>query len=311
MKILVTGGCGNIGKYMVEVFSKKGHRQKVVDIDKEGLEKLDFPNVETLAGDISDREFIFEAVKDMDAIVHLAWSFSNDPMELFDVDVRGYVNLLDAALEFGVEHVVNASTAVAYGKPQYSPVDEKHPRIVEEARKPMYALAKLATEKLSQIYALEHDMAINSVMIWYAYAEEIGGKHLRSMIREAMVEGVIEIPADSGGSFLQLDDFISGLEGIFEHKPKGKMFNFGTVYLTWEELAEIIIAKANPKAKVKAIPKDQWTGSTFLTDDWQFTCEKAEKMLGFKTRFTKGEAVEHLGRALEACIAEVKQDMAD
>ena len=41
-------------------------------------------------------------------------------------------------------------------------------------------------------------MAINSVMIWYAYAEEIGGKHLRSMIREAMVEGVTEIPADSG-----------------------------------------------------------------------------------------------------------------
>jgi len=309
MKILVTGGCGNIGPHVVESLLKKGHKLRVVDIDEEGLKKLAALGAETLAGDISDRTLVFEAVKGMDAVVHLAWSFSENIIELFDIDVKGYVHILDAALEHGVEHVVNASTAVVYGKPQYAPVDENHPRIVERARKPMYALAKLATEKLGEIYALEHDMAVNTVMIWYAYGNEIGGKHLRNMVRSAIQEGKIEVPKDCGGSFLQLDDLVTGLEGIFENKPKGELFNLATVYLTWEKLAQIIVEKANPAAKVVAIPKEEWKGSTFLTDDWRFSTEKAEKMLGYKSHLTEEEAVKHLGRALEACIAEVKASL--
>jgi len=309
MKILVTGGCGNIGPHVVDTLLKKGHELRVVDINEEGLKKLAALGAETLAGDISDRSLVFEAVKDTDAVIHLAWSFSENIIELFDIDVKGYVHILDAALEHGVEHVVNASTAVVYGKPQYAPVDENHPRIVERARKPMYALAKLATEKLGEIYALEHDMAVNTVMIWYAYGNEIGGKHLRNMVRSAIQEGKIEVPKDCGGSFLQLDDLVTGIEGIFKNKPKGELFNLATVYLTWEKLAQIIVEKANPAAKVVAVPKEEWKGSTFLTDDWRFSTEKAERMLGYKSHLTEEEAVKHLGRALEACIAEVKASL--
>lgn len=309
MNILVTGGCGNIGVHVVDVFAKKGHRLRVVDKNSEGLKAFDHSNVETLAGDISDKEFIYKAVKGMDAIIHLAWSFSKDPLELFDIDVSGYVHILNAAVEYNVEHVINASTAVVYGKPQYSPVDEKHPQIVERARKPMYALAKLATEKLGLIYALEHNLAVNTAVIWWAYGDEIGGKHIRAMIKDVIEKGELVVPKDCGGSFLQLDDFVTGLEGILEKKPIGETYNFGTVYLTWEELAEIIISRANPQAKVIAVPKEEWKGSTFLTDDWKFSTAKAEKELGYRSRFSREEAVEHLGKALEACIAEVRESL--
>jgi len=309
LKILVTGGCGNIGPHVVKSLKDKGHEIRVVDINEEGLKKLAAPGIETMAGDISNKDFIFEAVKGMDAVIHLAWSFSNNILELFDVDVRGYAYILDAAEKYNVEHVINASTAVVYGKPQYSPVDENHPRIVEKARKPMYALAKLVTEKLGTIYALEKDMAINTIMIWYAYGNEIGGKHLRNMVKSAILEGKIVVPKDCGGSFLQLDDLVAGIEGIFKYKPKGELFNLATIYLTWEELAKLIVERANPNAQVVAVPKEEWTGSTFLTDDWEFSTKKAEEMLGYKTHLSKDEAVKHLGKALEVCIAEVKASL--
>ena len=47
-----------------------------------------------------------------------------------------------------VRHLIYTSTAVVYGKPRYSPIDEKHPLLVEEARKPLYGIAKAAAEKL-------------------------------------------------------------------------------------------------------------------------------------------------------------------
>lgn len=309
MKILVTGGCGNIGVHVVDVFSKKGHFLRVVDKDAEKLKQFTGDNIETLAGDFSDRDFIFSAVEGMDAIIHLAWSFSSDPVELFETDVKGYAHLLNAAVEHNVEHVINASTAVAYGKPQYTPVDESHPRIVELGRKPMYALAKLATEKLGVIYAQQNKMAVNTTMIWWAYGDAIGGKHIRAMVKDVIQEGEIIVPKDCGGSFLQLDDFIAGVEGIIAKKPVGQTYNLGTVYLTWEEIAEIIVAKANPQAKIITVPKEEWKGSSFLTDDWKFSTAKAEQELGYRSFYSKAEAVEHLGKALEACIAEVRANL--
>lgn len=309
MNILVTGGCGNIGVHVVKVLAEKGHFVRVVDKDAEGLKNLAAPQVETLPGDFSDKDFISAAVKGMDVILHLAWSFSQDPVELFETDVKGYAHLLNAAVEHGIQQVINTSTAVAYGKPLYNPVDEDHPRLVEQARKPMYALAKLATEKLGLIYSQEHGLPVNTIVIWWAYGDEIGGKHVRSMVKDVIQKGELLVPKDCGGSFLQLDDFVAGLEAMFERKPSGQTYNFDTVYLTWEELAQIIASRANPDAKIIPVSKEEWTGSTFLTEDWNFSTEKAAKELGYKSQFTKEEAVDHLGRALGACIAEVRSNL--
>jgi len=309
MKILVTGGCGNMGPHVVKTFAEEGHEVRVLDKDAEGLKKFADLPVATFQGAITDKALVAKAMKGVDALIHLAWSFSADINDLLDIDVKGYRILLDAAVENGTRHVINATTAVAYGKPLTSPVDETHPHIVEKARKPPYALAKLITEELTKIYAEQYNLAANSVMIWYAYGDEIGGKHIRGMAKEAIQKGAIEVPADSGGSFLQLDDFVTGLKGILAAQPKGELFNLATVYLTWKELAELIVAKANPEAQVVGIPKEEWKGSSFLADDWNFSTRKAEKMLHYRTRLSREKALEHLSRALDACVAEVKASL--
>ncbi len=310
MKILITGGCGNVGVHVVKVLSRKGYELRVLDRDAEGLKKLEAPGVETLAGDIADKELVRKAVEGVDAILHLAWSFSDDLIELMDTDIKGYKYLLDAALEFGVEHVVNTTTAVAYGKPTRNPVDETHPHLVAQARNPIYALSKTFVEEMGNVYAEMHDLAVNMIMIWYAYGDEIGGRQLRGMIREAIVNGVIEVPANSGGSFLQLDDFVDGFLKIIEKKPKGELFNFSTVYLTWEELCQIIVAQANPEATVKAIPIDEWQGSGFLAEEWNFSTQKAQDMLGYESRLDREHAIAHLSTALESSVARVKAEIA-
>lgn len=306
MKILVTGGCGNMGPHVVRAFVQQGHEVRVFDRDEEGLKKLAGPGIETVAGNLADKELVRKSVQGMDAVLHLAWSFSEDFIELLDVDVKAYTYLLDAAVEHGVKHVINATTSVSYGKPLASPVDETHPHLVEQSRNPSYALAKLITEELSKIYAEQHGMSVNNVMIWYAYGDVIGGRQIRGMIRDAIQKGVIEVPAASGGSFLQLDDFVTGVLGILQAAPKGEMFNLGTVYLTWEDLGKIIVAQANPAAKVVGVPKEEWKGSSFLVEDWNFSTAKAERMLGYRTSLTREQAMEHLAKALQASIAEVK-----
>ena len=309
MKILVTGGCGNMGPHVVNAFVQQGHSVRVLDRDAEGLKQFTHPKVETVACNITDKEKIREAVKGTDAVLHLAWSFSEDLNDLLDIDVKGYRNILDAAVEFGVHSVLNATTAVSYGKPLTKVVDETHPHLIEKGRNPIYGLAKLATEELSKIYAEQHGIAANNIMIWYAYGDVIGGRNLRAMAKDAIEKGAIEVPAGCGGSFLQLDDFAACVLAIFEKKPKGELFNIGTMYLTWEDLAKMIAGHANPKAKVVAVPKEQWTGSVFLVDDWEFSTAKVEKMVGYRSTLNRDAAIAHLSKALATCVAGVKANM--
>ena len=309
MKILVTGGCGNMGPHVINHFVQKGHVVRVLDRDADSLKQFTHPNVETIACNITDKEKVREAVKGVDAVLHLAWSFSDDLNDLLDIDVKGYRNILDAAVEFKVQSVLNATTAVSYGKPISKVVEETQPHLIEKGRNPIYGLAKLATEELSKIYAEQHNLAANNIMIWYAYGDTIGGRNLREMAKDAIEKGEIIVPAGSGGSFLQLDDFAGCVLAIFDKKPKGELFNVATMYLTWEDLAKMIAGHANPNAKVIGIPKEQWTGSAFLLDDWEFSTAKAEKMVGFRTTLDREGAIAHLSKALSLCVEGVKAKM--
>ena len=165
MKILVTGGCGNMGPHIIRKLVSFGHEIRVLDRDNDGLAQFSENGIETCCGDLADKEFVRSAVKGVDAIIHLAWSFADNLPDLLDTDVKGYQYLLDAAVEYGVRHVVNTTTAVSYGKPLSHPVREDQAHLVAISRNPVYALAKLATEELSKIYAVQHNLQVNNIVI--------------------------------------------------------------------------------------------------------------------------------------------------
>jgi UDP-glucose 4-epimerase len=281
--ILVTGGAGSCGRYLVSSLLGQGYRVRVIDKDVTPLRTLEDRRLTLVQAGVEDRNTMKSAVEGVDAILHLAWSFSEDPLEVLEQDLRGHIYLLEEAASRKVPHLIYTSTAVVYGKPRYSPVDEDHPLRVEEARKPLYGIAKAAAEKLCLMYGKSKGVPATVVRFWWAYGDEIGGKHLREMLRTASAGEPLQVPADSGGSFLHMADLAQGLNNcLFNPVAYGRTFNFSTVYVTWEEVAEMVRDVTRSSSPIRSIPREEWKGSAFLADPWELSDSLARELLGYR-----------------------------
>lgn len=303
MKLLITGGGGSVGSYTIPRLLDKGHEIRVLDKNFGSLKEG--KGLELIEGGVEERDKVKEAVKDVDAVVHLAWTFSEDPFETFEVDMMGLLNLLDASVKEKVKQCIFVSSAVVYGSPKHSPIDEKHSCDVEDSRKPMYALAKYAGEKLCLVYQKENNLPATNLRFWWGFGEEIGGKHLRSMIQTALDGKTIQVPRGAGGSFLHFDDFISGLEKmLLNEKAYGETFNLSSFYITWEDVAKIIVEICG-SGSVETVEQSDWKGSSFIADKWELPYKKMSDVLGFKTRYSDDEA----RKLLKDAIADCKEEM--
>ncbi len=299
--ILVTGGAGSCGRYLVDSLLAQGHRVRVIDRDVGSLPSIKDPRLTLVRAGIEDREVLKSAVGGADAVLHLAWSFSEDPLTVLEQDLKGHIYLLEEAVSQEVKHLIYTSTAVVYGKPRYSPLDENHPLVVEEARKPLYGIAKAAAEKLCLMYGKGKGPPATVIRFWWAYGDEIGGKHLREMLKTAAAGDPLAVPADSGGSFLHMADLAQGLDRcLFRPEAFGQTFNFSTVYVTWEEMAEMVRDVTGSRSEIRCIPRDEWTGSAFLADRWELSDAAARKLLGYRP-MEPGEAMAALRRAVGSC----------
>ncbi len=282
-KLLITGGAGSCGRYLTASFLRQGCEVRVIDKDVESLRSVGDGRLTLFRAGIEDRDALKSAVDGVDAVLHLAWSFSDDPLEVLERDLRGHIYLLEETAARNVRHLIYASTAVVYGKPRYSPIDEGHPLLVEEARKPLYGIAKAAAEKLCLMYGKARGPQATVVRFWWAYGDDIGGKHLREMLKTASAGNPLEVPADSGGSFLHMADLAQGMERcLFNPGAYGRTWNFSTVYVTWEEVAEMVRDVTGSHSGIRCIPRETWTGSAFLADPWELSCTAAGEVLGYR-----------------------------
>lgn len=282
-KILITGGAGSCGRYLTSSLLGRGYEVRVIDKDVEPLQSLGNKGLTLFRAGIEDRDALKSAVDGVDAVLHLAWSFSEDPLVVLEQDLRGHIYLLEEMASRNVRHLIYASTAVVYGKPRYSPIDEEHPLRVEEARKPLYGIAKAAAEKLCLMYGKTKGPPATVVRFWWAYGDEIGGKHLREMLKIASGGTPLEVPADSGGSFLHMADLAQGMERcLFNPKAYGRTWNFSTVYVTWEEVAGMVRDVTGSRSGIRCIPREEWTGAAFLSDPWELSDSAARESLGYR-----------------------------
>lgn len=158
-KILITGADGFIGSHLTELLVGEGYDVKALAQYNsfnhwgwlEDLECLD--SVEILNGDIRDSHFCRHITKDVDIVFHLAaliaipYSYIA-PESYLDTNVRGTLNICQAALENNVKRVIQTSTSEVYGTAQYVPIDEVHPL---QAQSP-YSASKIAADAMAMSF---------------------------------------------------------------------------------------------------------------------------------------------------------------
>jgi len=163
LKVLVTGGAGFIGSNIVEELLKRNYPVRVLDNFSTGKREnlSEFMNdIELIEGDICSYHIVFEAVKEVDIILHQAALPSvprsiKDPIATNEVNVVGTLNILEAAKNAGVKRIVYASSSSVYGD---NPELPKHEGMTPNPLSP-YAVSKLAGEHyckvFSKLYGLE------------------------------------------------------------------------------------------------------------------------------------------------------------
>lgn len=140
-RILVTGADGFIGSHLTEMLVDAGYKVKAFvyynsfnswgwldSFPKEKLEKI-----EIFSGDIRDPNGVRNAMKDVDVVFHLAALIAipfsyHSPDSYVDTNIKGTLNVVQAARDLNIERVLVTSTSEVYGTAQHVPIDEKHPR---------------------------------------------------------------------------------------------------------------------------------------------------------------------------------------
>lgn len=157
-KVLVTGADGFIGSHLTELLIEKGYQVKALSqynsFNNWGwLEGMHHPNLEVITGDIRDPHFSEYISEGIDIIFHLAaliaipYSYVA-PDSYVDTNVKGTLNICQAARQKGVKRIIVTSTSEVYGTAQYVPIDEKHPK---QPQSP-YSASKIGADMMAMSF---------------------------------------------------------------------------------------------------------------------------------------------------------------
>lgn len=165
-QILVTGADGFIGSHLTDMLLTRGYKVRALaqynSFNYWGwLEGNRHPNLEVVCGDVRDPNFCREITRGCSVVYHLAaliaipYSYVA-PDSYVDTNIKGTLNMLQAARDCGVERIVVTSTSEVYGTAQYVPIDEKHPR---QPQSP-YSATKIGADAIAMSFYNAFDLPV-------------------------------------------------------------------------------------------------------------------------------------------------------
>lgn len=187
--VAVTGGAGYIGSNVCEYLQQRGFRIRIIDDFSTGRRaRLSHKTVELYEGSITDRQFIFTALRDVNAVIHLAAKKSVEesvvnPLSYYENNVLGTINLISAMLAHNIKKIVFSSTAVVYATSGRA-IREEDPK---EALSP-YAHSKLLIEEFLQKLFISERLA--SISLRYFNVVGSSGEFLGDTARDNLVPKV-------------------------------------------------------------------------------------------------------------------------
>jgi len=298
-KILVTGADGFLGSHLTETLVRKGHRVRTLIFEApwqpawlQALPAEILSELETVSGDIRQREQIGKALQGQEQVYHLAAETREAGTQLLmETHVTGTLNVLHAALEQDA-HVVLASTHEVYGRPLYQPVDEKHPLQGNTAR----ASSRLAGETLATSFARSFQLSLSIARLFEVYGPRQSPDHVLSdlLLRfiAASPDSSFTCP-DLSLAALFVSDAVAALVACgLQPAASGKTFNIGSSErLETVQLLNILMQHSQKNLELE--PEQTFYAAPFPTCD----ASKAREVLGWQTQVDWAEG---LGQTLAA-----------
>ena len=263
-KVLVTGADGFIGSHLVEHLMRKGYEVKAFTyynsfntwgwLDTFLQETL--REIEIFQGDIRDPNGVREAMKGVDGVFHLAALIAipfsyHSPDSYVDTNIKGTLNVLQAARDLEPERVLVTSTSEVYGTAQYVPIDEKHPY---QGQSP-YSATKIGADRLAESFYRSFHLPVTIVRPFNTFGPRQSARAVIPTIVTQLLAGKETIQLGSltpTRDFNYVKDTVNGFYEIaVSGRTIGEEINIATQReITIGDLANELIRQINPAAQI-------------------------------------------------------------
>lgn len=267
-KVLVTGADGFIGSHLVEELLNYGYEVKAFCfynsfnswgwLDSLPKELLD--SIEIFTGDIRDPNGVRTAMKDCNQVFHLAALIAipfsyHSPDSYIDTNVKGTLNVLQAARDMNLDRVLVTSTSEVYGTAQYIPIDEKHPR---QPQSP-YSASKIGADCIAESFYRSFDLPVTIVRPFNTYGPRQSARAIIPTIITQLAQGYESIKLGDLSptrDFLFVKDTAKGFIEISKSNALiGQDCNIATnSEISMQVLVDTLIQLINPKASIVQDP---------------------------------------------------------
>jgi len=316
-KALVTGGSGFIGSRLVQALLNKEYSVKVLDIQTGLLKDERSPNLELIGigsndkhGGICDKAIVGKAVSNVDVVYHLAinwnghsWRHQLPLADLFDANIRGTLNLLEAAKTHGVKHFLYASSCAVYGEPETPLLNEESvckPETWNGDPGPAYGILKLTAEKLCLMYNHHYGLPATAFRIEVVYDDNETLFINKETVDTVTTLKTVDIVEDEGFGTIHVDEVVDAfLTTTLKKRAYGQVFNLSNpaTYLTYQRLYEIIREATCSKARIKSKKKPLKISSA------PESVEKIKRLLGWKPYKTKEDIRNAIIRHVQSILS--------
>lgn len=292
-KVLVTGADGFIGSHLVEKLLDDGYAVKAFVyynsfnswgwLDTLPAEKLQ--EIEIFAGDVRDPNGVRTAMKDVSMVFHLAaliaipYSY-HSPDSYVDTNIKGTLNILQAARDLAIEKVLVTSTSEVYGTALTVPIDETHPR---QGQSP-YSATKIGADAMADAYFRSFNLPVVTVRPFNTYGPRQSARAVIPTIITQLLNGYREIKLGAlhpTRDLVFVKDTVSGFAEIAKHDALiGQEVNIATnAEISIGDLAHKIIDLMGVQAEI-------------ISDDQRLRPEKSEveRLMGSNQKITSATA---------------------
>lgn len=264
LNVLVTGADGFIGSHLVEKLLEEGYNVRAFvyynSFNSWGwldtLDKNKLSKIEIFSGDIRDPNGVKEAMKGIDIVFHLAALIAipfsyHSPDSYVDTNIKGTLNVLQAARDLKTRRILITSTSEVYGTAKYVPIDENHPY---QGQSP-YSATKIGADRLAESFYKSFNMPITIVRPFNTYGPRQSSRAVIPTIITQLLNGETEIKLGAltpTRDFNYVKDTVKGFIEIAKSENTiGEEINIATCSeISIKELALEIINQINPKAKI-------------------------------------------------------------